>query len=35
MILPNAVAVGNASPRYYYPGLPINYYGTISINYLF
>ncbi|MDA6068720.1 TonB-dependent receptor [Flavobacterium sp. AC] len=35
MILPNAVAVGNASPRYYYPGLPINYYGTIALNYLF
>ena len=35
MILPNAVAVGNASPRYYYPGLPVNYYGTISLNYLF
>ncbi len=35
MILPNAVAVGNSSPRYYYPGLPVNYYGTISLNYLF
>lgn len=35
LILPNAVAVGNALPRYYYPGLPINYYGTISLNYLF
>ncbi|WP_264535131.1 TonB-dependent receptor [Flavobacterium sp. N1736] len=35
LILPNAVAVGNASPRYYYPGLPVNYYGTISLNYLF
>lgn len=35
LILPNAVAVGNTSPRYYYPGLPINYYGTISLNYLF
>ncbi len=35
LILPNAVAVGNAAPRYYYPGLPINYYGTISLNYLF
>lgn len=35
LILPNAVAAGNASPRYYYPGLPINYYGTISLNYLF
>lgn len=35
LILPNAVAVGNATPRYYYPGLPVNYYGTISLNYLF
>ncbi|TEB41645.1 TonB-dependent receptor, partial [Flavobacterium circumlabens] len=35
LILPNAVAVGNAMPRYYYPGLPVNYYGTISLNYLF
>ncbi|MBF4507256.1 TonB-dependent receptor [Flavobacterium sp. JLP] len=35
LILPNAVAVGNASPRYYYPGLPINYYGCVSLNYLF
>ncbi|SHH84544.1 TonB-dependent receptor [Flavobacterium defluvii] len=35
LILPNGVAVGNAAPRYYYPGLPINYYGTISLNYLF
>lgn len=35
LILPNAVAIGNATPRYYYPGLPVNYYGTISLNYLF
>lgn len=35
LILPNAVAVGNALPRYYYPGLPINYYGTVSLNYVF
>ncbi|OXG08682.1 iron complex outermembrane receptor protein [Flavobacterium araucananum] len=35
LILPNAVAVGNSTPRYYYPGLPINYYGTVSLNYLF
>ncbi|MDR6846311.1 TonB-dependent receptor domain-containing protein [Flavobacterium granuli] len=31
LILPNATASG----RYYYPGLPINYYGTISFNYFF
>ncbi|MCD0470971.1 TonB-dependent receptor [Flavobacterium sp. JAS] len=35
LILPNAVAVGNSTPRYYYPGLPTNYYGSVSINYLF
>jgi iron complex outermembrane recepter protein len=35
LILPNALPVGNSSPRYYYPGLPVNYYGTISLNYLF
>jgi len=35
LILPNAIAVGNAGPRYYYPGLPVNYYGTVSLNYLF
>ncbi|KRD07560.1 TonB-dependent receptor [Flavobacterium sp. Root901] len=35
LILPNAAAAGNALPRYYYPGLPVNYYGTVSLNYLF
>ncbi|MEN2400233.1 TonB-dependent receptor [Flavobacterium sp. MC2016-06] len=35
LILPNAVAVGAASPRYYYPGLPTNFYGLVSLNYLF
>lgn len=35
LILPNAVANGNTAPRYYYPGLPVNYYGSISLNYLF
>lgn len=35
LILPNAVAAGNALPRYYYPGLPINFYGMVSLNYLF
>jgi iron complex outermembrane receptor protein len=35
LILPNALPVGTSSPRYYYPGLPVNYYGTISLNYLF
>ncbi|OXB07511.1 TonB-dependent receptor [Flavobacterium pectinovorum] len=35
LILPNAVANGNTAPRYYYPGLPVNYYGSVSLNYLF
>jgi iron complex outermembrane receptor protein len=35
LILPNALPVGSSSPRYYYPGLPVNYYGTVSLNYLF
>jgi iron complex outermembrane receptor protein len=35
LILPNALPVGTSSPRYYYPGLPVNYYGTLSLNYLF
>ncbi|MFP9115671.1 TonB-dependent receptor [Flavobacterium sp. RHBU_3] len=32
MILVNAT--GN-NPRYYYPGLPVNYYGNVNISYLF
>ena len=35
LILPNALPVGTSSPRYYYPGLPVNYYGSVSLNYLF
>jgi iron complex outermembrane receptor protein len=35
LILPNAVGFGNALPRYYYSGLPTNYYGMVSLNYLF
>jgi iron complex outermembrane receptor protein len=34
-ILPNATAFGNATPRYYYPGSPIQFYGGISVSYLF
>ena len=34
-ILPNAVGFGNALPRYYYPGNPINYYGGFSLFYVF
>ena len=34
-ILPNAIGFGKAAPRYYYPGSPINFYGGISVSYLF
>lgn len=34
-ILPNATAFGNAAPRYYYPGSPIQFYGGLSVTYLF
>lgn len=34
-ILPNAIGFGKSLPRFYYPGNPINYYGGISINYVF
>ncbi|MBF0694957.1 MAG: TonB-dependent receptor [Flavobacterium sp.] len=33
MVLVNATAFGQAAPRFYYPGLPVNYYGTISLAY--
>ena len=35
LILPNATGVGNAAPRFYYPGLPANYYGSFSVAYNF
>ena len=35
LILPNATGVGNAAPRFYYPGLPVNYYGSFSVAYNF
>ncbi|SHG81487.1 iron complex outermembrane recepter protein [Flavobacterium fluvii] len=34
-ILPNAVGVGTAPPRYYYPGNPRNFYGGFQLTYLF
>jgi iron complex outermembrane receptor protein len=34
-ILPNAVGFGAAAPRYFYPGNPVNYYGGLSVGYLF
>jgi len=35
LILPNATGVGTAAPRFYYPGLPVNYYGSFSFAYNF
>lgn len=34
-ILPNAVGFGNAPPRYFYPGNPINFYGGFLVSYIF
>jgi iron complex outermembrane receptor protein len=33
MILVNAPSFGGNDPRYYYPGLPVNFYGGISLRY--
>jgi iron complex outermembrane receptor protein len=35
MVQINAIAVGNQSPRYYYPGLPRNYKSQVSLKYSF
>lgn len=35
MLLINAVGAGNNAPRYYYPGLPRNYFGGLSLGYRF
>ena len=35
MILVNATAFGNNEARYYYPGLPINYYGGVKLKWGF
>ncbi len=34
-ILPNAVGIGTAPPRYYYPGNPRNFYGGLQLTYCF
>lgn len=31
-VLVNATAFGNAQPRYYYPGSPVNFYGQLNLN---
>ena len=33
MLLINAGSFGGRAPRYYYPGLPVNFYGGIAIKY--
>lgn len=35
MVLVNATGFNGAEPRYYYPGLPVNYYGNVSFSYRF
>jgi iron complex outermembrane receptor protein len=35
MILINATAIGNQTPRYYYPGLPRNYKTMLALSYSF
>ncbi len=35
MILVNAPSFGGRAPRYYYPGLPVNYYGGLKVSYRF
>lgn len=35
MILINATSLGGQSPRYYYPGLPLNYKTMLSLKYSF
>ena len=35
MVLVNATGIGSAAPRYYYPGLPVNYYASLTFNYSF
>ncbi|HBY69359.1 MAG TPA: hypothetical protein DEG69_17380 [Flavobacteriaceae bacterium] len=34
-ILINASGFGGIEPRYYYPGLPRNYYSSLQIQYSF
>ena len=34
-VLTNAVGFGGAAPRYFYPGMPRNYYAGINLNYIF
>lgn len=33
MVLVNATGFGNSAPRYYYPGQPVNYFGSFQLRY--
>lgn len=34
MVLVNATGFGNSTPRYYYPGQPVNYFGSFQLKYV-
>ena len=34
MVLVNATGFGNSAPRYYYPGQPVNYFGSFQLRYV-
>ncbi|MCC8360720.1 TonB-dependent receptor domain-containing protein [Salinimicrobium sediminilitoris] len=34
-VIPNAVGFGGAAPRYFYPGMPQNFYGGLAVGYKF
>ena len=34
-VIPNAVGFGGSDPRYFYPGMPRNFYGGLGIEYRF
>lgn len=34
-IVTNAIGFGGSEPRYFYPGEPRNYFGSLSLNYVF
>ncbi len=34
-VIPNAVGFGGSEPRYFYPGMPRNYYGGLGVGYKF
>lgn len=35
MVLVNATGIGSAAPRFYYPGMPVNYYTNVAFSYSF